>query len=256
MILVEAKDLSYKLGNRYILKNINFQVCEGENWIVLGLNGSGKTSLLSLLAQYLPSPPDTIQIHAKTEFVSDAFFSKYYKNETMFDVVLSGYTKTLGVAEELTNEEIRQAKRILRLFGVGEKARKPFSMLSKGERQKTLIARALVSKPQLIFLDEPFSGLDVYARNYTMHILNHIAKEYHISFVCVTHYFDEITSLYNKALLIKDGQIHSQGELKKIITTENISDFFKRDAEIIYTTDGIELKMHEETLFDKSLLWQ
>lgn len=254
MMLLEAEHVSYKVGNKYLLEDINFRLDEGDNWVVVGLNGCGKTTLLSLLAGYLPFAEGKIVRQAKVGFVSDSFFSRYYRNETMDNVILSGYYDGLGYKGPLSDQQIMHARRLMQLFGISAKGRKPFSMLSKGERQKGLIARALVAHPQILLFDEAYSGLDVYAQSYMQEIMNYLISEFHISTVFVTHYFNEITDIYNKAMLIKNGRIHSQGNMADIVNTENISDFFNQRIEIFYDQTGMHLKMLNDQLFDRKVI--
>lgn len=235
-----------------LLQKINWQVQDGENWIVFGLNGSGKTTLLSIAAGYLPAQSGCVllcnehitsenrqRLCAQIGFVSDAFFSKYYHHETAFHVVLSGYAGKLGLENGITDAMISRAKRLLHLFDVADKSRKPFYLLSKGEQQKVLLVRSILRKPRLLFLDEPCSGLDILSRLKVLELLEQIACHEQISIVCVTHHFDEILKNYNKAMLLgKQGIIHSQGDLQEVFTIDNMSDFLGCPVKVINYGDG------------------
>lgn len=254
--ILEANNISYKIGNKYLLKNICLKLSEADNLALIGLNGSGKTTLLSLLAGYLPFSEGKIMCNGPIGLISDSFFSRYYRNETMDTIILSGYFEGLGYKSRLSDMQIKKARELMRLFGIAAKARKPFYLLSKGERQKGLIVRALIHRPKILLLDEPYSGLDVYAQSFVQEIMNYIISEYNVSTIFVTHYLNEITDIYNRAALLKNGMIHSQGKLKDVINTENISDFFNQQVEVIHDYTGMHLKMVNASSIDKSSIWR
>ncbi len=244
------KDFSYRVGNQVLLKNINWTIKEHENWLILGLNGSGKTTLLSVASGYLPSEDGTINllgepltVHNRRKLcqqvglVSENFFSKYFRNETMNDIIFGGYYGQLGQLGDLTDKQILYARKLMRQFGINQSSRKPFWLLSKGERQKGLLIRALVHKPQMLFLDEPCSGLDIFVRMQLLQLFSHLFNE-GISLIFVSHHFDEITNIYQKAMLLRQGECHSQGELTQILHAENLSDFFHSNVQIDIQKNG------------------
>jgi len=244
--------LSYKIGNRVLLKDINWEIKDGENWIIFGLNGCGKTTLLSIAAGYLPVEADCVELLGqaitsenrqglcqKVGFVSESFFAKYFHNETVDDIVLGGYSGKLGRDVYLTDQQIGRAKQLLKLFDLHDKSRKPFWLLSKGERQKALLARGLLKKPRILFLDEPCSGLDIFARMQLLELFSKLTKDEGITLVCVTHHFDEIVNIYDKAMLLQKGVIHSQGMVKLILGADNMSDFFSTKVQIGFNANNI-----------------
>lgn len=246
MSIIKVCDLSYKTGNKMLLKNINWEVNEGENWLIWGLNGSGKTTILSIIAGLLPveegsvylfderlTKENRLDLCQKMGFVSESFYAKYYHAETANDVILAGYAGGLGINNNLSDEQIRYAKFLSRQLGLKNITRKPFYLLSKGERQKVLLVRAMLNKPKLLILDEPCSGLDVLARSQILQLFNDLARNQKISIICVTHHFDEILPIYNQALFLKNGQIHSKGNMDEVFNESNLGSFL-----------GVKLNLH------------
>lgn len=260
LALMNIEHLSYKAGNKSLLNDISWQVEAGENWCVFGLNGSGKTTLLSIAAGYLPAAQGTVsllgetlnadnrqRLCAQTGLVSDAFFARYYRWEAVLDVTLSGYGGRLGLSGGLDDKKINCAKRLLWALGLAKLSRKPFVLLSKGEQQKVLLARALLARPQILFLDEPCSGLDVLSRLRMLSLFRQLAKEAQITLVCVTHHFDEILEIYDRALLLKQGEVHSLGPQRAIFSTDNMSSFFGQPVTVTRTAEGmLEMILREE----------
>lgn len=241
--IVEIKKLSCKMGKRYLVKDIDWVVRQGEQWIIFGMNGSGKTTLLSIIAGYKYNTEgivkicgesynrsNVLEIRKKIGFVSSAFFDKHYSRENVLDIILSGKTGCLGINENLTLEDAVFAKKLLKYLKIGDKIKYQFDMLSKGERQNVLIARALINKPRLLILDEPASGLDVYSREFlykTLEVLKDI-----VSIIYVTHQPDEIIPIYNKCLLLKNGTVFAQGDMNDIFTSKNISQLLECEAKV------------------------
>ena len=104
--------------------------------------------------------------------------------------------------------------------------------MSKGERQNVMIARALISNPKILVLDEPGNGLDVLAREYMLETVTRLAKERDITVLYVTHYVEEILPIFENAMMLKDGKIDAIGKTKDIFTTESLSEYFSHDIQV------------------------
>lgn len=249
MAILKAENLSLKNGSKYILKDLNWEVKSGENWVLFGLNGCGKTTLLSILAGYksgnfgetylfdqLVDDENFITLRKNVGFVSSSFFDRYLQKEIILDIVLAGKYGTLGFQrEEPSDKDIRQAKALLREFGLDKRSRYPYDTLSKGQQQRVLIARALMGEPQILMLDEPCSGLDIFARENFLRMIQELAEQKRITIVYVTHHTEEILPFFDKAALMRDGRLHSQGDLQEIFTEENLTDFFETKATVLWT---------------------
>lgn len=237
--VVEIKGLNYKIGSRYLLNNILWQVKKGECWVVFGMNGSGKTTLLSIVAGFNRyssglvqifgeeySSDNTMALRKRIGFVSSSFFDKYYHGEKALDIVLSGLNGTLGLSGRFSNKDIMRARELLESMQVSSKSGQPFNELSKGERQKILIARALISEPELLILDEPGTGLDVVAREQMLELVRELSQS-GITIIYVTHYMEEILDVFDHCLLLKQGRIYQCGKTGDMFTAENLSGFLE-----------------------------
>lgn len=229
--IIKIEKLNYKVGNRYLLKDINWSVKEGEHWLIFGLNGSGKTTLLSNIAGFGShtdgemevfgekySEETTMKIRQRIGFVSSSFFSKYYKHETVLEIVLSGINGTLGLNFAISNQDVIKARKILDKLGMLDKMNQSFIELSKGEQQKVLIARALVVDPSILILDEPNTGLDIYAREQMMDFIKQMLLDKNIAIIYVTHYMEEVLEGFDKCMILKNGRISAIGETENILT--------------------------------------
>ena len=258
--LVEVKNLFCIHGNRYTLTNINWEVKRGENWLVFGLNGSGKTTLLSIIAGFTEGSngtvkvfgqeydkENTLELRKKIGWVSSSFFDRYYHNETALNIVLSGLFGTLGVSDVVSDADMRKALNLMEELHLKKKENRVFSTMSKGERQNVMIARALISNPEILVLDEPGNGLDVLAREYMLETVTKLAKERNITVLYVTHYVEEILPIFENAMMLKEGKIDAIGKTKDIFTTESLSEYFSHDIEILQQEDRYVAQLKTET---------
>ncbi len=227
--IIEVKHLSCKVGYKYLLHDISWVVQPGERWVVFGMNGCGKTSLLSIIAGFKHftagdvklfgeafSNENILQIRKKIGWVSSSFFDKYYSKESVMDIVLSGKSGTLGLDGTITLEDQKLAKALLQELHLTERLHYTFDMLSKGERQNVLIARALFSKPEILVLDEPCTGLDIFNREYLFQTIEQLALLKHMTIIYVTHYVEEIKPIFDHCLLMKNGRIFAQGATEQL----------------------------------------
>lgn len=223
--VIETDKLCCKAGRRYLLKDISWQVKAGEHWVVYGMNGCGKTTLLSIIAgfrQFTSAKPLFLDkptqaatywlIRQKIGFVSSSFFDKHYSRESALDIVLSGKHGTLGREWDTTLEDAVFAKQLLCQLHLADKIDRPFDMLSKGERQNVLIARALIAKPELLILDEPCNGLDVYNREYLFKTIDQLASDQKMTIIYVTHYLKRSALSSPKASFLRNGFVYRAGE--------------------------------------------
>ena len=249
--IISIENLSCKSGNRYILHNINWQVNDGEHWLVFGKNGCGKTTLLSCIAGFKPVSSGMVKVlgetytaenifslRKKVGWVSSSFFDNYFKNESALQIVLSGLFGTFNIDYDVRDQDVRTAKALLRELHMEYKMKQPFYMMSKGERQNVLIARALISQPKILLLDEPGTGLDIEAREYMMTSVATLAEQSKVTIIYVTHYPEEIQPFMNKAMLLQNGRIYKKGDLEDVIRQETLSMFFDRQVQIRKQENG------------------
>ena len=263
---VEIKDLCYKEGTKYLLKNINWEVKTGEQWVVFGMNGCGKTTLLSVLSGYRKYTKGTIKLFSqelnrsnavflrqRIGFVSSSYFDNIFMYENAINIVLSGLFGSLSERDNVKDNDVKKAVQLLRALGLREKAAYPYDMLSKGQRQKVLIARALMMQPELLVLDEPCTGLDILAREYFLNTVQQIIEETNVNVIYVTHHVDEILPVFNKAMLMKNGSVHSQGDMKQVFCNETLSKFFDYKTEVIWEKDKLRFNISDDLKIAKSI---
>lgn len=250
-MLIQARDLCCRSGNRYLLNHLNWQVNKGEHWLIFGLNGSGKTTLLSAIAGFKPltsgeltisgekyTKENIFELRKKVGMVSNSLFDRVYFNESALQIVLSGVFGTFNVEFNVNDEDVRFAKALLRELRMGEKMYQSFGTMSKGERQNVLIARALITRPEILLLDEPTSGLDIYARDHLYQTMDALAESGKVTIIYVTHYPEEIPSFIKKAMLLRSGFIFAQGPIDDMIQSSKISSLIHEDVVVTRDKQG------------------
>ena len=245
--ILNYKNITFKRDGRKILKDINWKVCEGENWALLGLNGSGKSTILSMIPAYTFATSGELSVFGKTfgscvwndvktkvGFVSSTLnnFSDRLNTQTLSDVVLSGQNNSIGIYQEITQQDREEANKIIDDFKLTQLKTNKFSTLSQGEQRKTLLARAFMNKPELLILDEPCSGLDIRAREIFLKSLEENFKNKNMPFIYVTHQIEEIISSVTHVAILDKGEIVAQGNKFEVLTEENLSKLFDIDLKI------------------------
>ena len=249
--IIKTNELCYKSGRRFLINHINWEVKEGEHWLVFGMNGSGKTTLLSMIAGYKSPTSGTLEVLGKQYdkehifalrkeigWVSSSFFDKYYANETALRIVLSGLFGTFNIDYDVTDADVRRAKALLRELRMEGKMNRPFNSMSKGERQNVLIARALITQPKVLVLDEPGTGLDIRAREHMMNTVRALAESKKVTIIYVTHYPEEVQPFMNKTMLLKNGRAFAKGDTEAVLTSENLSILLDETVHVAQNADG------------------
>lgn len=265
--VVKVKNLSCISGKRCLLKDINWEVKKGDRWVVFGMNGCGKTTLLSIIAGFKDynkgelevlgesyTPKNTLAIRKKIGWVSSSFFDKYYHQEIALDIVLSGIFGSLGIGYSVTNRDIIRAKELLSELRLGDKINSPFDLMSKGEQQNVLIARALVSNPEILVLDEPGTGLDVFAREYLLSTVKDLSINTDMTIIYVTHYTEEILDVFDQSLLLKYGQVYAKGLTKDIFNDKTISSFLNYPVRVNQEREHYSISMEVQSRISDMLV--
>lgn len=144
-------------------------------------------------------------------------------------IVLSGKFASIGIWQAYTDEELEKAKNILRSFNAEHLIGRKYQLLSQGERQIVLISRALMAEPELLILDEPCNGLDLFAREELLNRINQLACDANApSLLFVTHHTEELLPVFDKLLMIKNGGIFAQGTRSDLFTKEKLIDFYEK----------------------------
>ena len=201
--VVEIKDLTVRY-DKIVLKKVDWKIQRGEQWVLLGSNGSGKTTLLMSMAGYVtPTKGDVIvgdedvawsDLRKRIGVISASIAQKIDPSETVFEVVLSGKNAMINHWGKIPREDRKAAKRALKKVEVEHLRNRPWGVISQGERQRTLVGRALMCKPKLLILDEPCAGLDPVARRDFLDFVDRLAsrKKGAPTLVFVTHHVEEI----------------------------------------------------------------
>lgn len=234
--IIETTRLSVKIGHRFILKDIDWKVKQGEKWVVFGMNGCGKTTLLSIVAGFKFQTGGTLKLFGeeynnknilpfrkRIGWVSASYFDKMYTREAVLDIVLSGKFGTLGLRGSIDDKDILLVKKLLEELSIADKIDRPFDTLSKGERQNVLIARAMFSAPDILILDEPCTGLDLYNRVHLFSTIRDLANHSNVTIIYVTHYVDEVLDIFDHALFLRNGMTFNMGTVEDMFTSENMS---------------------------------
>ena len=239
--VLEFADVAVKRGERFILHTINWSVSEAEHWVVLGPNGAGKTTLIQL-ASGLIFPTvgmisvlgemlglvDVFELKPRIGISSAALHDRLFPDERVVDVVrTAAFGMTATWREEYEEQDIRRADTLLTTWGLSGFADRKYASLSEGERKRVLIARALMSNPELLLLDEPAAGLDIAAREaLTRQLAEFCSDPAAPVTIHVTHHVDEIPPGTTHVLLLREGQQIAAGPIAQTLNDENISQAF------------------------------
>ncbi|WP_429971539.1 ABC transporter ATP-binding protein [Fructilactobacillus sp. Tb1] len=238
--LLNFEDVSYERADKQILTDINWKVAAKENWAILGLNGAGKTTLLKMIHGDIWPTTGKISVlghkfgetnipalQRKIGWVSTALQDVINVGDKVDDIVLSGKFASIGIYQEFTQADVAEAKQMLIRVGGEKLIGKTYRVLSQGERQLVLIARALMAKPELLILDEPCNGLDLLARE---KLLQRIAMINDLpdspAMLMVSHHTEELLPCFDHLLLLKQGQIYQKGTRKDLLNEGALSDFY------------------------------
>jgi len=240
--ILEVAALRVERGRVAILRGVDWRVAPGEHWVILGANGSGKTSLLKALTGFLSPTAGEISLLGKIYGESDwrelrlhigvvttSFTAAIPPAEVALDTVVSGKYAQLDLWHAGTRADRVAAKKLLRFVGLAKIAGREWAYLSQGERQRVLIARALMARPRLLILDEPCAGLDPVARGKFLAFIEKLARAHgknSPALVLVTHHVEEITPAFTHALLLRAGRVVAAGPRRAVLTSANLSATF------------------------------
>jgi iron complex transport system ATP-binding protein len=239
--VLELVDVSVVRDGRPLVDGISWSVAEGERWVILGPNGAGKTTLLNVASSYLfPTSGtavilgeklgavDVFELRPRIGVAGVAMAEKMPRSQTVLETVLTAaYGMTAHWRESYDASDEERARLILDRLGMTEFAERRFGTLSEGERKRTLIARAIMTDPELLLLDEPAAGLDLGGREDLVRRLGRLARDpIAPSMIMVTHHVEEIAPGFTHVLMIRQGKVIAAGPLELELTSRNLSHCF------------------------------
>jgi iron complex transport system ATP-binding protein len=237
-VVIRMAGVGVRRGSSHLLRSVDWTVELDERWVVLGPNGAGKTTLLQLAAAQLhPSSGsaqvlgerlgrvDVFELRPRIGLTSAALAGRVPNNETVLDVVVSaGYAVVGRWREEYDVLDTGRARHLLYQLGVQQLADRRFGTLSEGERKRVQIARALMTDPELLLLDEPAAGLDLAGREQLVARLATLAADPDApTMVLVTHHVEEIPPGVTHGLLLRDGLVVASGLINEVLTPDLLS---------------------------------
>lgn len=243
-LVVRMSGVAVRRGRTELLADLDWNVELDERWVVLGPNGAGKTTLLRLAAAELFPSTGTVDLFGermgrvsvfdlrpRIGFTSAAIAARVPGDEVVRDVVVSAGYAVLGRwREEYDRLDITRAVELLGAMGIGHLAERTFGTLSEGERKRALIARALMTDPEMLLLDEPAAGLDLGGREDLVARLSALALDPDApAMVLVTHHVEEIPPGFTHALLLREGRTVVAGLIDDVLTAGNLAKTFDQD---------------------------
>jgi iron complex transport system ATP-binding protein len=255
--ILEVSGLRVTRGSTEILRGVDWRVAAGEHWAILGPNGCGKTSLLKALVGYLAPTRGSIallgrryghadwrELRLRIGIVSSALQAAVPPAESAIETVVSGRYAQLDLWARPTSADRAAARSLLRVAGIAALAGREWAYLSQGERQRVLIARALMARPRLLILDEPCAGLDPVAREEFLRLVEGLARRRRgPALVLVTHHVEEITPGFSHLLLLRAGRAVASGPRRRILTSANLSAAFGAPVRLVRQRKSLRLEI-------------
>lgn len=253
--VIEVENARVMLGGSEILHDIHWKVREGERCFILGANGAGKTTLVKLLMGYvwplygakvkvlgaIYGRVNLMELRRSIAWVSP-FMHQWLGGErewTGLDVVLSGLEGSIGFFRASTASEREQAVAVLDSLRAAHLSKRSIVTMSSGEQVKVLIARALVTQPKLMILDEPSVYLDIAGREFLLKTIAELARTRpELTIVFITQRIEDILPEFGKGMILKSGRILAYGDRVDVLTEEHLKEAFDLDIRLIESASG------------------
>jgi iron complex transport system ATP-binding protein len=247
----EMENVTVRRNGKEILNDVSWSVEKGQHWVILGGNGSGKTSILNVLMGYLTPTEGEVEMKGREDainsqnqewddwrkrigFVSSSISQLIDLEETALDIVLAGRHAMVNYWGDNDEKEIRAAEKVLERVNCLELRDQMWATMSQGERQRVLIGRALMA-PQMdmLILDEPCAGLDPVAREHFLSFIDDLTEKGTFrSLLLVTHHVEEIIPSITHALVLKEGGVIASGEKRRALNSLSLSRAFDSELKL------------------------
>jgi iron complex transport system ATP-binding protein len=246
--VLQLDDVTFRRDGKQIIDGISLTVEHGEHWALLGPNGAGKSTLLGFCAAVTFPTTGAVSVLGSRMGRTDLAVlrrsighvnprHRLQYSLTVHEVVLTGITATIDLPMRWTPtpRELERADAMIAAVGLSRKSDDVWPTLSQGERGRSLIARALISEPELLLLDEPTTGLDVAAREQLLETIDALDRTHpEVASILVTHHLEELPTTTTHALLIADGRAVASGPAVETISTDNVTAAFSHPIVVGY----------------------
>lgn len=250
--VIRAENLVLSRGRETLIRDISWQVDKGQHWALLGVNGAGKTLLLKILTGYVWPTRGGVEILGHTlgqvdlrtlrrrlGWVAKALEELTPPRTTVLEAILSGPEASLGLYAEPAATQLRAAEALAEEYGLGRLVNREFGLLSSGEKQRVLLARAAAADPAVLFLDEPMANLDMGGREQFMALLEKMAARPGApTIILTTHNIMEIGPFMTHALFLKGGQVIARGRLEETMRPETLQATFDLPLKVERSPSG------------------
>lgn len=218
-VAIKNVSTSYPRSNDVALRDVSLDIAYGSITLITGPNGAGKTTLLELILGFLrpikgkifvlgkEMPKNAISVRRRCSYVMQNFMKPPNTPYTALNVVLMGLAPYKGPFGKLNVNEEKFLNELSKLLGVKNLLGKPFGTLSGGQQQRIMLLRALIRKPQLLLLDEPFSSIDRESREDFSRLIYDIRKRYKCTIIVVSHYTDPLIGYVDRTVVLRDGRV-------------------------------------------------
>lgn len=245
--ILKFEDIHFIRKARPILDGVNWTINEGEQWALLGLNGSGKSTLLGMIPAYTYPSKGKVTVLGHTYgtvhwdkvrknlgYVSSSLnrFRHIFNKQTALDVIKTGKDNTYGFYNDFQAPDLARLEDLVEVFGLSKVADKDFISLSQGEQRRTLLARAFMTNPSLMVLDEPCTGLDLKGREDLLSRLEDYCTKESKPLIYVTHSIEEIFPSISHVAIMEEGRINIKGPKAEVLTSEILARIYGLDIEV------------------------
>ena len=241
----EAININFFKNDFRVIKDLNLKIAFTENVILIGPNGSGKSTLIeainrniypvianeSKLRIFDRELINLWELRKRISTVNSDIKNRLNPDLQVFDLILSGLYGRYCYIQNKSERDCYRVEKIMEKMNISNLSKKKFSYLSDGEKQISLIARALIRNPDILILDEPIANLDYKSKFFVVDKINEFSK-LNTKILCVTHDISTITKIYDRVIMLKDGEIIADGPQNEVINSENLNKLYGIQVEV------------------------